>query len=84
MNPERNKATLNSETIIKKVVSRQYTFASSQNDLALLKSLGEGTTVGTKSGDPNFQAYAAALNVATEFGSQALDVLDRCRKWLIT
>jgi hypothetical protein len=67
---------LKSETIIKKVVGRQYTFTGSEKDLDLLRSLVEGKCIHTKPGDPNFHAYAAAMNTTTEFGEQALEVLE--------
>lgn len=65
---------LKPEKILKKVVGQQYTFAESRKDLDLLQSIVEGNYANTKPGDPSFHAYAAALNAATEFGAQALDV----------
>ena len=41
-----------------------------------MRSIHDGTYANTKPGDPSFHAYAAAVNAANEFGSQALDILE--------
>ncbi|MCI0537080.1 MAG: hypothetical protein L0Z50_17835 [Verrucomicrobiales bacterium] len=62
------------DKLLKKVFGRRFTFEASQADLELLRSICAGTYEKTKPGDPTFRAYAAAVNVATEFASQALDI----------
>ena len=41
-----------------------------------MRSVDDGTFATTEPGDPSFHAYAGALNLAGEFASQALDILD--------
>lgn len=62
--------------MLKKVLSQRFTFESGQADLELLHSIAEGTYSNSKPGDPSFHAYAATLNLANEFASQALDILE--------
>jgi hypothetical protein len=76
MAKEKSKRDLKTEKLLKKVLGRQFKFEGSQADLELLHSIYDGTYADTKPGDPSFHAYAAALNVANEFASQALDILD--------
>ena len=64
------------EKVLKKILGRRFSFTGSQADLDLLRSINEGTYANTKTGDPSFHAYAAAVNAANEFGSQALDILE--------
>ena len=64
------------DRLLRKALGRRYTFDASQGDLEVLRSLSVGTRGASKPGDPSFHAYAAAMNVANEFASQALDVLE--------
>ena len=68
--------TSKTEKLRKKVLAQRFTFEESKTDLELLRSVSDGTFVATEPGDPSFHAYAAALNVAGEFASQALDILE--------
>ena len=62
------------EKVLQKILGRRFSFTGSQADLELLRSIYDRTYANTKTGDPSFHAYAAAVNAATEFGSQALDI----------
>ncbi len=64
------------DKFLEKVMRRQSAFPRSEADLALLRSITEGRLDRTKPGDWSFHGYAAALNVASEFASQALDILE--------
>lgn len=64
------------DRLLKKVVDRSYDFSACQDDLELARCIHDGTYVNTKPGDPNFHAYAAALNIAGVFALQALDILE--------
>jgi len=76
MAEKRDNPIANIERLLKKVSGQPFTFKGSQADLELLRSIFEGTYANAKPGDPSFHAYAAAVNVANEFGSQALDILE--------
>ena len=76
MPEKKDKPTSKTEKLLKKVLGRRYTFEGSQADLELLRSIYEGTYANTEPGDPSFHSYAAAVNVANEFASQALDILE--------
>ncbi len=76
MAKEMNTRDLKMEKLLKKVRRRQFTFKGSQADLELLQSIDNGTYANNKPGDPSFHAYAATLNAANEFASQALDILE--------
>lgn len=71
---KRKQQALKAEKLLKKVLSRRFTFDGSQADLELLRSIAEGCYASAKPGDPGFHAYAAALNVANEFAAQALEI----------
>lgn len=60
----------------KKVLDKTYTFNACRADLDLARSIGDGTYRNTEAGEPSFHAYAATVNVAGTFGSQALDLLE--------
>jgi hypothetical protein len=64
------------DRLLRKALGRHYTFDASQGDLEVLRTLLAGTCGASKPGDPSFHAYAAAVNVANEFASQALDILE--------
>jgi hypothetical protein len=68
--------TSKTEKVLRKVLHQRFTFDGSHADLELLHSIYEGTSANAKPGDPSFHAYAAANNVANEFASQALDILE--------
>ena len=74
MPENRNKRVSRADTLLRKVLRHRFTFEGSQADLELLRSVSVGAYVNTKPGDPSFHAYAAAINVANEFASQALDI----------
>src|SRR5204862_122763 len=76
MPKEENKQASVAERLLKKVLARRFTFHGSQADLELLRSIYAGTYANTKPGDPSFHAYAATLNMANDFASQVLDILD--------
>src|SRR5467141_1967683 len=76
MTKEKSKPASKVEKVLKKVFGRRFTFEASQPDLALLRSIWAGTYGNSKPGDISFHAYAATLNVANEFASQALDILE--------
>jgi hypothetical protein len=65
---------MRSAKLLKKVLTQRFTFDRAQADLELLRAIAEETYVRTKPGDPSFHAYAAAVNVVSEFASQALDL----------
>ena len=74
---QRSRAALvKANRVRKKVLERRYTFDSCRDDLDLARSVSDGTTPNMKQGDPNFHAYAATLNVAGTFATQALDLLE--------
>ena len=64
------------DRILKKVLDRSYDFSTSHDDLDLARPIHEATYRDIKPGDPNFHAYAAGLNVAGTFATQALGVLE--------
>ena len=64
---------MKTEKLLKKLLARRFTFDGSRADLEPLRSIYERTCANSKRGDPSFHAYAAAVNVASEFASQALD-----------
>src|SRR6266511_1571913 len=76
MPQEKDKRTSKVDKLLRKVLGRRFTFDASRADLELLRSIWAGTYGNTKPGDPSFHAYAATLNVANEFASQALDILE--------
>jgi hypothetical protein len=67
---------LKAEKVLKQVLSQRFTFEVNQADLELLRFIAEGNDVNGKPGDPSFHAYAATLNLANEFATQALDILE--------
>jgi hypothetical protein len=76
MAAQSDKQASKADKLLRKIAGWRFTFEESRDDLALLRSISEGTYAGDKPGDPSFHAYAAALNAANEFASQALDVLE--------
>ena len=52
--------------LLRKILGVRFTFQGSQADLELLRSIHDGTYANTKPGNPNFHAYAAAVNTASE------------------
>jgi len=59
---------------LKKILNCSYRFPESKGDLETAKAIDDGTYQGGEFGDLNFLSYAAALNAAGEFATQALDV----------
>lgn len=51
---------------LREIVRHRFTFKESRADLELLRSIHDGTYANTKPGNPNFHAYAAAVNTASE------------------
>jgi hypothetical protein len=74
MSVDTTKLSSKVKRLLREIVGRRYTFEASQGDLELLRAIAEGTYADTKPGDPSFHAYAAAVNVANEFATQALDI----------
>ncbi|HEV2394761.1 MAG TPA: hypothetical protein VG146_20610 [Verrucomicrobiae bacterium] len=64
------------DKLLTKVLGHRFTFDGGQADLKLLRSIHAGTYANRKPGDPSFHAYAAALNMANDFASQVLVILD--------
>jgi hypothetical protein len=73
MAEEKNKRPAKVRRLLKDIARHRFTFAESRADLELLRSIHQGTYADTKPGDPSFHAYAAALNTANEFATQAMD-----------
>ncbi len=67
---------MKSKKLLQKVATREFAFPESRDGLALLRSIHEGTYANTKPGDASFHAYAAAVNVTSEFAAQALDIVE--------
>lgn len=74
MREEKITWNLNTARLLKKVRGLHFTFDGCQADLELLRAVHDGTCAKTKSRDPSFQAYAAAVNVANDLTNQALDI----------
>jgi len=76
MPEEKARPSAKIQRFLAEIVRHRFTFAESQGDLELLRAIHDGSYAGTKPGDPSFHAYAAALNTANEFATQALDFLE--------
>ena len=72
----KNSPGLKAERVLKRVTDRRFTFEGDPADLDLLRSVCDGSCLGTKPGDPSFHAYVTALNLANDFANQALDILE--------
>jgi len=73
---EENKRASTADRLLKKALARRFTLHGSQADLELFDSMYAGTYANTKPVSPSFHAYAATLNMANDFASQVLDILD--------
>lgn len=62
--------------ILKQVLKRHFDFSICQEDIELVHAVHEGRLPKDNTGDPSFQTYAAALNIAGEFATQALDIFE--------
>jgi hypothetical protein len=76
MPEEKAKRSVKVLRLLREIVRHRFRFEGSQADLELLRSIHDGTYANTKPGDPSFHAYAAAINTASEFATQALDFME--------